>query len=608
MESSHTKRCPRRILILAIVAILAAGLLWSIGSALAASTSPSPASKLVILHVGTVQDADNLNPFIGYSGTAYEIFHLNYDLLVGYTPGNFAPRPELATTWSHSADGLTWTFNIRHGVTWQDGVALTASDVAFTYNYIIKNDLFAFTPYTTNIKQAVATDPYTVKFILERPKADMLRLWVPIVPQHVWGKITGAVAGNSYANKPPIVGSGPFQVVEVKKGQFVRLLANKHYWGGAPKVDEVIFQVYQNPETMVADLRNGTIQAAEHIPAAQFNTLSSVPNITPIASNVAAEKYFDELAFNCYDSPNSMGNPVLLDTRFRQALAWAVDKQKLIQIAYGGRALPGSSIGVPGLEYAWQPAPSEAIGVDLTKADPMLTAAGYPLKNGVRLNKQGKPIVLRLWSRNEESESQVAGKLITSWFTKLGLKIKYSAESEAQLETAIYTMKGSTYAPDWDMFLWGWGEYVDPNYILGVFTTSQINGWNDACYSSPAYDKLYTEQSQEMDPAKRAAEVQQMQQMFYDAAPYVVLAYRQDLQAYNSGSWQGWVRYPSNGGMVVFSNDNIDSYRYAQLKPATSASGTPVGLVVGAIVAAVVVILVIVLLVRRRGNTAVEES
>ena len=597
-----------RILALAIVTALVAGLLWSIGSALAASPSPSPTGKVTILRIGTVQDADNLNPFIGYSGTAYEIFHLNYDMLVGYSPNNFAPRPELATHWSDSADGLTWTFTIRHGVTWQDGVPLTASDVAFTYNYIIKNNLFAFTPYTTDIKKAVATDPYTVKFILDKPKADMLRLWVPIVPQHVWSKISGNAAGNSYINKAPIVGSGPFQVAEIKKGEYVRLVANKHYWGGAPKVDEVIFQVYQNPETMVADLKDDQIQAAEHIPVAEFNRLSSVPGITPIASAVSAEKYFDELAFNCYDSPNSMGNPVLLDPKFRQALAWAVDKQKLVQIAYGGRAMPGSSIVVPGLEYAWQPTPSEAFGFDLNKAGQMLTAAGYPLKNGVRVNKQGKPVVLRLWARQQETESQVAGKLITGWFTKLGLKIKFQVVDEGVLSTATYNMKGKAYAPDYDMFLWGWGEYVDPNYILGVFTKAQIDGWNDCCWTSPAYDKLYNEQSQEMDPTKRAAEVQQMQQMFYQAAPYIVIAYQQDLQAYNSSSWTGWVRYPSKGGMVVFSNDNIDSYRFAQLKPATKTSSTPVGLIVGVIVAAVVVILAIVLLLRRRGNTAVEES
>ena len=493
-------------------------------------------------------------------------------------------------------------------MTWQDGVPLTASDVAFTYNYIIKNDLFAFTSYTTGIKNVVALDPHTVQFNLSRPKADMLRLWVPILPQHIWGKISGKVAGNSFINKPPIVGSGPFQVVEVKKGEYVRLVANKHYWGGAPKVDEVIFEIYQNPETMVDDLKTGVIQVAEHIPPAEFDALTSVPGITPIASNVAAEKYFDELAFNCYNSPNSQGNPVLRDPKFRQALSWAVDKQKIIQVAYSNRAVAGSSIVVPGLEYAWQPPASEAFGFDLNKAGQMLTAAGYPLKNGVRLNKQGQPIVLRLWSRNEEPESQVAGKLITSWFSKLGLKIKYSAESEAQLETAIYTMKGSTYAPDWDMFLWGWGEYVDPDYILGVFTTSQINGWNDCCYSSPAYDKLYTEQSQEMDPTKRAAEVQQMQQMFYDAAPYVVLAYRQDLQAYNSGAWQGWVRYPSNGGMVVFSNDNIDSYRYVQLKPTTTAASSHHGLIVGVVAAVVVVLAGGVLLARRRRVRPAEET
>ena len=111
-----------------------------------------------------------------------------------------------------------------------------------------------------------------------------------------------------------------------------------------------------------------------------------------------------------------------------------------------------------------------------------------------------------------------------------------------------------------------------------------------------------------MDATKRAAEVQQMQQMFYQAAPYIVLAYRQDLQAYDSGTWQGWVRYPSNGGMVVFINDNIDSYRYAQLTPATTASSSHSGLIVGVIVAVIVVLLVVVLIVRRRRTGPVEEA
>jgi peptide/nickel transport system substrate-binding protein len=591
-----------------IAVVLTAGLAWGIGSALAVTASPSPAGHLTILRIGTQQDADNLNPFIGYSGTSYEIFHLNYDMLVGYSPHDFAPRPELATSWSHSPDGLTWTFDIRHGVTWQDGVPLTASDVAFTYNYIIKNNLWAFTSYTTGIKKVVATNPYTATFVLSRPKADMLRLWVPIVPEHIWSKVPGGAAGNSYVNNPPIVGSGPFQVVQVVKGSYVRLVANKQYWGGAPKVDEVIFEIYQNPETMVDDLKGGAIQAAEHIPVAEFNKTSWPSGITPIASNVAAEKYFDELAFDTYDGPGSMGNPVLRDPKFRQALSWAVDRQKLVQVAYGGRAVVGSSIVVPGLEYAWQPSPGQAFGFDLAKASEMLAAAGYPLKDGVRLDKQGKPIVLRLWARTQEPESQIDGKLITSWFDQLGLKIRYSVVDEGVINNAIYNTKGKVYAPDWDMFLWGWGEYVDPDYILGVFTTSQIQGWNDCCFSNPQYDKLYTEQSQEMDPVKRAAEVEQMQQIFYEQAPYVVLAYRQDLQAYNSGSWTGWVRYPSDGGMVVFSNDNIDSYRFVHPRPAVASRGSLTGILVAVVVAAVVVVIAIGLLRRRRHALMAEES
>ena len=283
-------------------------------------------------------------------------------------------------------------------------------------------------------------------------------------------------------NKPPIVGSGPFQVVEVKKGSYVRLLANKHYWGGAPKVDEVILEVYQNPETMVDDLRSGAIQGADGIPEALLKGLSQATGTTPIASNIDAAKWFDELAFNCYDSPNSLGNPVLRDPKFRQAVAWAIDKQKLVQVAYGGYAVPGSSIVVPGLEYAWQPSASEAFGFDLAKASQMLSVAGYPLKNGVRLNRQGKPIVLRLWARTGQTEQDTAAKLIAGWLDQLGLKINLSVVDEGVLDNAVYNTKGKTYAPDWDMYVWDWSEYVDPNYILGGFITSQIQGWNDCCF------------------------------------------------------------------------------------------------------------------------------
>ena len=115
-----------------------------------------------MLKVGNTQDVDSLNPFIGYSVPAYEVYHLNYDMLTGYKP-NGDVAPEIADSWSSTPDFLTWTFKIHPGINWQDGVPLTAKDVAFTYNYIIENDLSAFSTYTVNMKKAVAVDDATVE-------------------------------------------------------------------------------------------------------------------------------------------------------------------------------------------------------------------------------------------------------------------------------------------------------------------------------------------------------------------------------------------------------------------------------------------------------------
>ena len=141
----------------------------------------------------------------------------------------------------------------------------------------------------------VALDDTTAQFILSKPKSDMLRLWVPIVPEHIWSKVPGKSAGNDYQNNPPIVGSGPFQVVEAKKGEFVRLAANKGYWKGAPHIDEVIFEIYTNQDTMTMDLKAGNIDAAYGLPVAQFNALKSEPGLKAVAAQF---RYFDHLCMN----------------------------------------------------------------------------------------------------------------------------------------------------------------------------------------------------------------------------------------------------------------------------------------------------------------------
>ena len=606
MNGSRT-RPGARFAVVALVAVLAAGLFWGLATAVASSDSPSPASGKTILRLGWTVDPDSLNPFVGFLSSSYEVWALNYDILVGMRSTDLS-RPQgldqatgLAYKWSHSPDGLVWTFKVRDDVKWQDGVRFTAADVAFTYNYIIKGDMGNFTSYTQFIDHVTAPDPTTVKIFCTRPKANMLSLWIPILPEHIWSKIPYKAAGASFQNPPPIIGTGPFQVVERKKDEYVRLVANKEYWRGAPKIDEIIFEIYTNQDTMTMDLKSGDIDVAFGVPVAQFNALKSEPGIT---TRAADQKYLVELAFNSYASPDSQGNPVLRDPRFRQAVSWAVDKQKIVATCMGGYADVGQSILVPSTIDAWTPTGDEAFGYDPKKAEQLLDAAGYRDTDGdgIREDHDGKPIRLRLWTREESPEQQRAGQLIAGALKSIGIGITLQVMNDASISDGIWTYRGDTYAPDYDLFIWGWSGNIDPDYMLADFVTSQIEMWNDCCWSNKQYDALYQAQASEMDAARRKAEVTRMQQIFYEAAPYAVLYYPRELIAYDTARWEGWVPYPDANGLVVLSGDNIDTYLKVHPRAAatqTSGGSAATRWIVLAAVVAVIVVVVALLLVRR---------
>ena len=278
--------------------------------------------------------------------------------------------------------------------------------------------------------------------------------------------MTPKEAENTYENSPPIVGSGPFQTVEWSKGKYIRMVANKDYWGGAPKVDELLFENYKSPDTMTADLKQGAIDAAVELPQAQFPSLESSAGVTGLKGT---HWRFNELGFNCYDSPNSMGNPVLLDTKFRQALNWAIDRQKIVDVAFFGQADVGSTLIVPYSPYHWEPAADQAYKYDPEQTKTQLDLAGYQDKNGdgFRETKDGKPLSLELLATTDSPESQSAGKLIAGWFKGVALKIDYKVVDPGVLLDEQYNYEGDTYAPSHDMYIWFWTHGHRPRGAAG---------------------------------------------------------------------------------------------------------------------------------------------
>jgi len=602
-----------RVAVILAFACLAAGLAWGLSAAAAASTSPTPSGgpEKIILRIGWTREPDNLNPFVGVSASCYEIWHLQYDLLNGYNAATLLPEPEFAESWSHSADGLTWTFKIRPGMTWQDGTPATARDVAFTFNYIIDNQMASFMGYTEGIEKVEAPDDATAVFTCSRPKANMLGMWAPILPEHIWSKIDPKLAATGYPNRPPIVGSGPFQVVEWKKGSYLRLAANPDYWAGRPKVDEVIFETYQNADTMAQDMKSGALAGAWGIPPAQVESLNGngVESISYITIG------FDQLTFNCAPAP-ATGDPALRDPAFRKALNYAIDKQKIAAVAYSDQVSPATSFipaGLydPELDYHWDPG-AAAYPFDLEKAKAALDAAGYKDTNGdgIREGKDGKPIKLDLLARNESIMSQQSGKFIAGWFKEIGLDMKFQVVSEAALSDKVWNTVDGKVQPDYDMFLWGWVGDADPNFLASISTSDQAGMWNQSVWSDPEYDALFAQQARELDPQKRKETIWRMQQIVYEQAPFIPLIYSRSQEAYNTQQWTGWVKSPAKDG-GPFYTFQTDSYRLVHPVAATTAAGesgsSTLATVLWIVAAAVGAVIVVLLVKRSRGRRA-EES
>jgi peptide/nickel transport system substrate-binding protein len=577
----------RRVVLLVGVAVAAAALIGGIVSSRATAASPTPAASApaeagkVVLKIGLQEPPDSLNPFIGWGDFAYELFYLQYLKLAGRDVETAQPQPGagIAKSWEVSDDGLTWTFYLNEDLSWSDGEPVTAEDVAFSINYVIDNDISAFTTATQFIEKAVVVDPATVQVICTKPKANLLGVTLFVVPEHIWSKLSPKDATTKFENPPPIIGDGPFQLVEWKRNDYVRLAANKDFRNGPvgpAKIDELLFVQYQNADTMVQDVKAGNLDGAYGVPPAQFESLENTPGVT-------TAKYtsvnWDYIGFNCYTG-KSHGNPVLLDQRFRVALEYAIDRQRIVDVAYQGYAIPGYTFLPPGdfkdPDYSWQPPEGVRRDFDLAKAGQLLDEAGYKMgPDGIRLDKQGKPIVLRLMSSNAVPEHHNAAKLIAGWFRQVGVGIKLAAVDEGVYYDTIWNYEGDTFVPDVDMYLWSWAGYSDAGQNYSCFTTSQIENNNEFAWSNKEFDRLDEVQMTTLDPDQRAEVIKQMQEVMYEDNPCIVFAHPYRLEAYRTDKWTGWQRAKYGTGPAFLALSVPYLYQNLEPRTATESGGGP---------------------------------
>ncbi len=539
---------------------------------------PARAADPLVLRVGTTQDLEALNPFNAYQYIGYEVFYLNYDLLVGF--GNdLKPIPGFAESWSQSADGKTWTFKIRPGMKWSDGTPATAEDAAWTFQMIIDalkdGNSVGYGYLDPDVKNAAmvsatAPDPETLVIELARPNDRPLSTTIPILPKHIWGD-KNLQQINEFANDAPVVGTGPYQVVEWKTGQYARLARNPYYWGNRGAADEVIFQFFPDAtDTMVQAFKAGELDYIRNPSALQFNELKNEPGTVTIS---ATSNGWTQLGFNCYqkDIPGGGASTTALrDPAFRDALGYAIDKQLLVDRILQGYGLVGTT-QVPPWERRFHTDPANPRPFDIELAKQKLDAAGYVLDgSGNRLDKDGKAINLRLYFPNSSADYPNIADFITGWFDQLGIKVKsQSFDSGALTDILLPPEAGDQYKADYDMFIWGWGGSPDPNPLLYIFTTEAIGSQSDSQFSDPDYDAAFVKQNEAPTTPDRKGYIDDLQRIFYDKAPYHIFYYDNELHAFHTDKFANWQTQPTEDGTPFFVNGSLN---YTLL---TDAKATP---------------------------------
>ncbi len=535
----------KKIAMVAMMVLLAAGAVFA-GGQKEGRQVPS------VLRIGWGSEGDSLSPFICYTQAGSEIIHLIYDSLLNFDE-NLQPVSNLAESWETSADNLTWTFHLKKGVKWHDGVDFTSADVKYTYERLLDTGLGLFADSLAGISTIECPDADTVVLHTEKPKANMLMVTTPILPEHIWTDVSDDDL-EIWENESP-VGTGPFKFVEWQQGEYLKLAANKDYFGKVPDIDELVFVLYANADTMGQAIKTGELGAAIYLNATQIKTLKEDKNVDVISGTMFG---FTELSFNCTPYEESLGNPILMDKKVRQAIEYAMDKNNIIDVAYSGQGNPGTTIIVPDDFWHYEPTAAEIRNYNLAKAKAVLEEAGYTDKDGdgIRENAAGDKMSFTLTCRSDSTDEIKAGQMIAGNLKDAGIEITIETVDDGLLLDKIYSY-------DFDMFIWGWGTDVDPTIILRVMSTDQIGNNSDCNYSNPVYDQMLLDQATIIDKAERQKMVWEMQKIIYEDAPYIVLTYDISIQAVRTDMFTGWKQIPENGPYIY----NLTWYNYLNVKP-----------------------------------------
>ncbi len=412
-----------------------------------------------------------------------------------------------------SADGTTITLHLRDDIVWSDGQPITSADFKFTYDMYIdpKNTVSTTYPYD-QLASLETPDKGTVVMKFNAPFAPWLNFWKGLLPEHVVRPMyeKDGTLDNATWNKAPTVSAGPFVFKEWQSGSFVRFVRNDKYWGTKAKLDEIFIRIVPDDASQVAALKAGEADLGIFIAYPDIPALEQAGvSIVSVASGYSEGWYF-----NLGDK----GHPALKDVRVRQAIAYALDRDKIAKDLLLGKTQPGATLWdkSPYVDPSLKPYP-----YDQQKAKDLLDAAGWKDTNGDGTrDKDGVELVLRYGTTTKEvrqSMQAIAQQMLAA--VGIGTKL---LNYDSDIFFATYGDKGPTYSGELDIYEWSDVPTAFPDPDIAYWLCSEIpsdenpQGLNAQFLCDKELDSLFRLQTTQVDYNARVDTFHKITKLMFD--------------------------------------------------------------------------------------------
>lgn len=443
--------------------------------------------------------------------------------------------PYLAEDYSVSEDGLTYTFQLRKGVSFTDGTPFTAEDVKFTFDYMKEH------PYkwvsVSMVEEASVVDEHTVEIKLNKtynPFLSDVAGSLPILPKHIWENVTEP---ETFTEPEAAISTGPFilENYDAAAGTYT-LKANEDYFYGDVQIDKLVIANVSGGDSKEA-LLSGEIAAAPNISYKAAMSLKDSPEYTvlegPGLSVTRLYFNFDEEAMAVKE--------------IRQAMYHAVNLDEIVEKAYGGAGYPGSAGHVqPGTP--WYNPDVRQYAYDVETAKKMLSEAGAADSNGDGiLEYNGEEMSYTLtFTENDEKLAE----LLVSYMKAVGIELVPQSADDATVKAAI-SEGNFELAFNTNGSFGGDPVFLSRFATVGADGAPSVTGQGGTTWESEEYNRIYNESAVEQDDAKRHQQVNELQEIIAEELPCLTLYYKKAVAAYNNTIFDGFYYTPDGISIAV---------------------------------------------------------